>query len=85
MYQTIVHYLKVKLKPQEKRTLWRLNAELLNSKLTVKEIKTEIKVYQNENDSGKVSPVILWDALKAVMKGKVIVKSAAIRRKRRNS
>jgi len=38
----------------------------------------QIKTYQNDN--GEVSPTIVWDTLKAVIRGKRIAKTAAIKR-----
>lgn len=74
--------LEVNLKVQEKNTLWRLNVGILNNKSSVEELKKDILTYQNENDNGEVNPVILWDALKAVIRGKLIAKSAAIKKNR---
>lgn len=74
--------LTVNLKVQEKNTLWRLNVGMLNNKLCVEELKKDIITYQNENDNGEVTPVILWDALKAVIRGKLVAKTAAIKKNR---
>lgn len=63
-------YLKVKLKTQDKSTLWRLNVGILNNKPIVEERKKDIRIYQKENDNGELSPVNLWDALNAVTRGK---------------
>ena len=71
-------YLEVNLKPQEKSTLWRLNVGILNNKSIVEELKKDITIYQKENDDGEATPVVLWDALKAVIRGKLIAKTAAI-------
>lgn len=35
-------------------------------------LKEDIRDYLDLNDSGEVSPAILWDMLKAVMRGKII-------------
>lgn len=34
----------------------------------------------NENDNGEVDPTILWDALKAVIRGKLIAQTALIKK-----
>lgn len=65
-------YLKVYLRSRRKNTLWRLNVGILNNKLVVARIKTEIQRYLEENDNGETDPAILWDALKAVIRGKLI-------------
>lgn len=75
-------YLEVKVRAREKSTLWRLNVGLLNNKTTVEEMREDITTYQKENDNGEVNPVILWDALKAVIRGKLIAKTTAVKRTR---
>lgn len=45
---------------------------ILNNKVNVDQIREEIKRYIEENDNGDVDPVILWDAMKAVICGKLI-------------
>lgn len=74
--------LEVNLKMQEKNTLWRLNVWILNNNTSVEELKKDILTYQNENDNGEVNPAILWDALKAVIRGKLIAKTVAIKKNR---
>lgn len=53
-------------------TLWRLNSNVLNNEQFKTKIKEEIKQYMEVNNNGEVGPEIVWDALKAVMRGKVI-------------
>jgi len=53
-----------------------------NSEKITEEIKEEIKQYLAVNDNGEVSPVILWDALKAVLRGKIIAKTVSIKKAR---
>lgn len=74
--------LEVNLKVQKKSTLWRLNVGIWNNKSIVEELKKDITIYQKENENGEVNPVILWDALKAVIRGKLIAKTAAIKKTR---
>lgn len=76
-------HLIVHLKGQEKNTLWRLNVGILNNKSYVEELKKDFITYQNENDNGEVTPVILWDALKAVIRGKFVAKTATIKKTER--
>lgn len=38
------------------------------------EIKEEILLYLSENDNGEVSPLIVWDAEKAILRGKIVAK-----------
>ena len=39
-------------------------------------IKTELNIYLENNDNGEVSPATLWDAAKAVIRGKIIATSS---------
>ena len=64
--------LSLKLKGKTRKMLWRLNSNMLNDPKIMEKLKEEIKDYLDLNDSGEVSPVILWDAMKAVMRGKMI-------------
>lgn len=72
--------LKIQLDTQKKIKQWRLNVGILNDEVLVREMTEEISTYLTENDNGEVSPVILWDALKAVLRGKLIAKTAAMKK-----
>jgi len=62
----------VQISDNPRKTLWRLNTSALNNPQFVAQIRKEIKQFLDENDNGKVDAVIVWDALKAVIRGKVI-------------
>ena len=49
---------------------WRLNNTLLNNEENTKEIKKEIKKYLETNDNENKMTQNLWDAAKAVLRGK---------------
>ena len=51
---------------------WRLNNTLLNNQEITKEIKEEIKKYLETNDNEDTMTQNLWDAAKAVLRGKYI-------------
>ena len=51
---------------------WRLNNTLLNSQEITEEIKEEIKIYLETNDNENMMTQNLWDAAKAVLRGKFI-------------
>lgn len=53
-----------------------MNSSLLNDLNFKEQIKKEISLYLELNDNGEVSPPILWDALKAVLRGKIIAISS---------
>ena len=51
---------------------WRLNNTLLNNQEITEEIKEEIKKYLETNDNENTMTQQLWDAAKAVLRGKFI-------------
>uniref|UniRef100_A0A671TVT9 Reverse transcriptase domain-containing protein n=1 Tax=Sparus aurata TaxID=8175 RepID=A0A671TVT9_SPAAU len=76
-------YLSVDLNLQPKLNNWKLNSSLLNDPHFKEQMKREIHFYMEMNDKGDVSPPILWDALKAVLRGKIIAISS-YKKKMRN-
>lgn len=75
-------YLTLHLDNRRKDTLWRLNTSLLNDPLCQSYIREEFKEYIAHNDNGTVSPSTLWDAAKVVIRGKLIVWSARMKKYR---
>ena len=55
-----------------RNSLWKLNSNIFNDPAIVSKIKEDIKGFLEINDIGEVSAVIIWDTLKAVMRGKLI-------------
>ena len=51
---------------------WRLNNTLQNNQEITEEIKEEIKKYLETNDNDNTMTQNLWDAAKAVLRGKFI-------------
>ena len=51
---------------------WRLNNTLLNNQEITEEIKEEIKKYLETNDKENTMTQNLWDAAKAILRGKFI-------------
>ena len=58
---------------------WRLNNTLLNNQEITEEIKEEIKKYLETNDSENTMIQKLWDAAKAVLRGKFIAIQAYLK------
>ena len=52
--------------------LWRLNTSILNDRTCKEHVQKEFKDYMDNNNNGEVSPSVLWDAAKAVIRGKCI-------------
>ena len=51
---------------------WRLNNTFLNNQQVTEEIKMEIKKFLETNDNENMTTQNLWDAVKAVLRGKLI-------------
>ena len=51
---------------------WRLNNTFLNNQQVTEEIKREIKKFLETNDNENMTTQNLWDAPKAVLRGKFI-------------
>ena len=62
-------------------TLWRLNNMLLKSQWVKEEIKREIK-YTNDNENTTIQN--LWDAAKAVLRGKFIATQAFLKKEEKS-
>ncbi len=60
------------LKRKTKKTIRQLNSNILNDPKIMETLKKDISDYLELNDSGEVTPTILWDTLKAVVRGKLI-------------
>lgn len=64
-------------------TLWKLNSSILNNPYVKENLEFLIESYFKENDNGEVSPTIIWDAFKAVLRGKIIARTASLKKIRR--
>ena len=51
---------------------WRINNTFLNNQLVAEEIKKEIKKFLETNDNENTTTQNLWNAAKAVLRGKFI-------------
>ena len=51
---------------------WRLNSTFLNNQQVTEEIKREIKKFLETNDNENMTTQNLWDAAKAILRGKFI-------------
>ena len=59
---------------------WRLNSTILNNQEITEEIKEEIKKYLETNDNENMTSQNLWDAAKAVLRGKFIAIQAYLKK-----
>ena len=67
---------------EKKLTTWRLNNMLLKSQWVNEEIKKEIKKYLKTNDNENKTIQNLWDATKAVLRGKFITIQDFLKKKK---
>ena len=63
---------------------WRLNNTVLNNQEITEEIKEEIKKYLETNDNENTTIQNLWDAAKAVLRGKFIVIQAYLKKQEKS-
>ena len=61
-------------------TTWKLNNMLLKNQWVKEEIKKEIKKYLETNDNEDTTPQNLWNAAKAVLRGKFIAIQAFLKK-----
>ena len=64
--------IKRKKKAVKNTNTWRLNNTFLNNKQVTEEIKREIRKFLETNDNENTITQNLWDAAKAVLRGKFI-------------
>ena len=69
-------------KKEKKPTTWRRNNMVLKSQWISEEIKKEIKNYLETNDKEDTTSQNLWDAAKAVLRGKFIAIQAFLKKER---
>ena len=63
---------------------WRLNNMLLNNQEITEELKEEIKKYPETNDNKNTMIQNLWDAAKAVLKGRYIAIQSYLKEKEKS-
>lgn len=76
-------FISLSLNGEQRSTLWRLNSSILNIPDTKEYLIAEINSFFDLNDTGEVSPGILWDTLKAVMRGRIIAITSSMKKRRK--
>ena len=64
--------------------IWRLNNTLLNNQEITEEIKEEIRKYLETNDNENTMIQNLWDAAKAVLRGKFRAINAYLKKREKS-
>ena len=64
--------------------MWRLNNTLLNNQQITKEIKKEIKICIETNENEKTTTQILWETVKAVLRGRFIEIQAYLKKQEKS-
>ena len=72
-HNTVKLEINYKKKTVKNISTWRLNNRLINNWWITGEIKEEIREYLETNDHENIMTQNLWDAAKAVLRGKFIV------------
>ena len=62
--------MSVDLENRQRNTTWKFNSSFLNS--FKKQVSNKIQMCIKENDNCETLPLMLWDAAKAVLRGKII-------------
>ena len=64
--------------------MWKLNNMLLKSQWVNEDVKMEIKKYLETNDNEDTTSENLWDAAKAVLRGKFIATQAFFKKEEKS-
>ena len=65
--------------------MWRLNNTLLNNKKVTEEIRKEIKRFLETNDNENMITQNLWDAAKAVLRGRFTAIQSYLKKQEKHS
>lgn len=65
---------------RQQKTLWWRNTGMLNDPTFRSSMQKDLALYIQENDNDEVNPSILWDAAKVILTGKIIAKTAALKK-----
>ena len=80
----MILYINYRKRSVKNKNTWRLSNTLFNNEVIIEDIKGEIKKYLEINDSGDTTTQNLWDAAKAVLRGKFIAIQSYLKKIRKN-
>ena len=73
-----------KRKPVRNTDTWRLSNTFLNNQQVTEEIQREIKKFLETNDNENTTTQNLWEAAKAVLRGKFIAIQSYLKKQERH-
>ena len=73
-----------KKKTVQNTNTWRLNSTFLNNQHVTEETKREFKKFLETNDNENTITQNLWDAAKAVLRGKFIALQSYLKKQKKN-
>ena len=76
--------IKIKKKTVRNTNTWRLNSTFLNNQQVTEEVKREIRKFLETNDNENTTTQNLWDAAKAVLRGKFIAIQSYLKRQEKH-
>ena len=74
----------IKKNENKQTNTWILNNMLVKNQWVNEEIKKEIRKYQETNENGNTTFLNLWDAAKALLRGKFIAIQAFIKKEEKS-
>ena len=83
-HNAVRFYLNYRRKTIKNSDIWRLNNTLLNNQPITEELKKEIKICIETNENENTTTQNLWDAIKAVLRGKFIAIQAYIKKREKS-
>lgn len=74
--------LKLKMSPNNNFKYWRANLSILNKEIVKQELQKSIIDYLEFNDKDGVSPTVLWEGAKCVLRGNIIAICSRLKKER---
>ena len=71
-------------KPVKNTNIWQLNNTFLNNQQVMEEIRKEIKKFLETNKTENTTTQSLWDAAKAVLRGKLIATQSYLKKQEKH-
>ena len=83
-HSAVILDLNYRKKIVKNSNIWRQNNMLLNNQQIIEEIKKEIKICIEMNENENITTQILWDTVKAVLRGRFIALQAYLKKQEKS-